>query len=123
MTTNVKQSPTDTPLSRSVSGVLGCGVFEGLCLIVLLVLGASVVIHFSQIDDPRAYRNSPLIGVEIVGVVVTCFSVPVHLVRAIYFAFRRTFRRVASSTVFAVVTIAIIAWAMWYDAPTIIYAT
>ena len=124
MSTKPYQSTgNDTQLPHSVSSFLGFGVFEWICIVILSALGVSVAIHYSLIDDLTAYRNSPLIGVEIVSLLLAFASVPVHLVRAIYFVIRGRFRRTASSTALAVATIAIAIWAMWYDAPTILYAT
>ena len=112
---------TQSPLSSK--SYFGLDAFEWLSVTLLAVFAASVAIHYSLIDDPNAYRNSPLIVVEFICLILALVSVPVHLARTIYSLANRRFRRALSSAVLAIATIAVSGWAIWYDAPTLIYLT
>ena len=96
---------------------------EWICVVPLVVLVVSCLYHYSLIENPQQYRNSMCIGAEVLALMMAMCCVPFHVIRAIIFCFQRRFRKALLSLLAAGLTFAVIGWAMWYDAPTLIYMT
>jgi hypothetical protein len=88
-----------------------------LCLI------ASAICHWTQIDDLKIYRESMWIAVEMATMCISIFIIPVHLLRATFFLFKKKFKYAAIALGSIIFTIAAIGLANWFDAATLIYMT
>ena len=100
-----------------------CGPFETIALIELFLLSLAVVLHSLQLDDLTTYRQSPLIVIEVLGLLGAFFLVPVCLIRAIYLLFCCQLLRAIVNGIICVTAIGIATWAMWFDSPTLIHMT
>lgn len=89
----------------------------------LAALSIAVCLHSLQLHDLNAYRNSPLIGIEVFGLIGAFLLVLVFLLRTIYFLVCRQFRKATVNAIICAVAIGVAMWAMWFDSPTLIYMT
>ena len=108
---------------RPLSGGYLIGVPESLALLVLAILSLAVILHWFQLGDLNAYRNSLLIPVEFFALLGALLMMPALLIRAIYLLCCRQFRQAAVNILLIVTAIAVVVWATWFDAPTLIYMT
>ena len=99
------------------------GIFEVCEFLVMAFVLSSAVGHQLQINNLDAYRTSPLIFFEIVGVLGALALVPVALARAVYLLLVRRFAAAALNILIAPSALAAVGASMWIDAPTLIYAT
>ena len=105
------------------TGERSFGPLEKLALIELAALSIAAFLHWLQLSDLNAYRNSPLIVIEILGLLGAFLFVPVFLVRATYLLGCRRFRKGLVNAILCAVAFAVVMWAMWLDSPTLIYMT
>ena len=96
---------------------------EMLALIVLATVSVAVFLHWLQRDDFQAYRQSPLIVIELLGLLCVLLLVPLFFVRGIYLLIRRRFLGAMFSLTVSALSIGVAAWAMWLDAATLVYMT
>ena len=96
---------------------------ETLALIVLAALSISVFLHSLQLPDLDAYRHSPLIVIEVLGLIGALMLVPVFFVRAMYLLVCRRFRHAIVNAILSGASMGVAMWAMWYDSPTLIHMT
>ena len=99
------------------------GPAEILALIVLVTVSLAVFLHWLQSADIHAYRQSPLIAVEMIGLLGVFALVPVFFVRALYLLARRQLRSALVNLIICAAAAGTAAWAMWLDAATILYMT
>ena len=87
------------------------------------MLVASALLHRMQNDDPVAYRQSNLIIVELITLVVSALSALGHFVLVICFLIQREFKlAMITFAVFVALILAVIV-ALWADAPTLLHMT
>lgn len=99
------------------------GPVEKISLVPLVALVVASIYHGSLIENPQLYRNSICIVVELVSLLIALICVVVHFARFTSFCYLRKFSRALVSLCACIATFVVVAWAMWYDAPTILYAT
>lgn len=99
------------------------GPVEKICLVPLVVLVVASVYHYSLIENLQVYRSSVYRGVESIAMVVACLCGVIHFARFTSFCYLGKFKRALVSLCAFVATFVLVAWAIWYDAPTLIYAT
>jgi hypothetical protein len=84
-----------------------------------LVLAATI--HRLQLGNLDAYRTSPLIFIEVVGVLAAFGIVPLAFVRALYLiAAARPLAAVFNGAI-CLLALAAVGVAFWIDAPTLLY--
>lgn len=99
-------------------GWLEIGVACGLAILMLAGVG-----HRCQLHDVNAYTKSPLIAIEILGILATTAMIPVLLGRFLYCAIRRRFKTAIVAALLAIASVGVIVAVIFIDAPTLIYAT
>ena len=109
--------------SRLATSKLQLTVFDAACGLLAGVFIAAVIAHQLMLDDLQAYRNSFLIAVEFVGLLLLLLSLPAHGLRAIYFLTAKRFIQGGCSLLAMGLTASVAAWGIWYDAATLLYMT
>jgi FtsH-binding integral membrane protein len=99
------------------------GVYEIVVLGLLGVLLAAALLHRLQLGNREAYVTSPLIAVEVLGVLVAFVVAFITFLRAVHFLFKRRFANAALSLFLAVLAVVVSLAAMMIDYPTLVYAT
>jgi hypothetical protein len=99
-------------------GWLEIGVAFGLAILMLAGMG-----HRCQLHDVNAYTTSPLIAIEILGILAVLALIPVLLARFLYCAIRRRFKTAIVTALLAIASVGVIVAMMLIDAPTLMYAT
>jgi hypothetical protein len=106
--------------------------FESAVLCGLVVFLSAAIAHRCQVPfDPdaatevniKAYTGSPLIAVEVVGVLASLAIIPVLVVRSIYLFWQKRILAAVTAISLCPVTFGALLLAMWIDAPTLVYAT
>lgn len=106
------------------AGVLGLlGPPETLALLELAVLSIAVFLHWLQLQEVIAYRQSPLIWVEILGLNGAFLLMLIFLIRTGYLLCCRQFAGALVNAIICATALGVAIWAMWFDAPTLIYMT
>lgn len=97
----------------------------------LAVLLAAATLHRMLLPDDQntlmeevnAYRQNPLICIELFGVIAAFAVIPLALCRSLYFALQRRWAASAVNLGICFLAHGVIVAAMWIDAPTLIYST
>ena len=118
---NPYQSSDDPTAEKSTRSAIG--VWEYLCFAVVAALAVAAVSHYHMIHDLNAYRSSQWIRVEFIALLLSAVTVPISLMRAVFFASCAQYSRAFVGFITCVSVALIAMWAAWYDAPTIMYAT
>ena len=121
----MKLNPYQPSVSNASSGNDDpwLGMVEKICFAPLVVLVVACIYHYSLIENPQLYRNSICIVVEVASLLVALVCVVIHFARFTSFCYLRKFRQALVSLFACIATFVVIVWAMWYDSPTILYAT
>ena len=93
----------------------GASLFAGMVL-------AAATAH-RQFLGSKYYVANPLIFIEVAGVVVLLFSVPVSLILAIYFLIKKEWSSLVAALMVASIAFLSALLAMQIDYPTLIFAT
>jgi len=97
--------------------------FEIAALVSLCVLVLAATAHRSQIGNLDSYRRSPLIAVEVIGVLTALTMATLAILRSCYLAFHRRWKGTVLNVLISGLAIGAIYLALWIDAPTLIHAT
>lgn len=122
MNPNPYQSPMPSQGKKLTwRGAFGPIELIALCACAVTVLGAGG--HRLLLSDPDAYRSSPLIALEIVGVLILLAIIPFAFFRAVILFCKGRPAGAAVNVLACVLAIVAIAASFWIDAPTLLYAT
>jgi len=90
-------------------------------VLVGLVLVASAGVHSLFLGDPDAYRNSPLIAIELLLVVALCPTLALQPFVAVYAMWQRKWAELGAVVVSSVAAMGLWLVAMVLDEPTLVY--
>ena len=99
------------------------GPIEKICLAPVVVLVVASVYHYTLIEDLELYRSSMCVGVKVVALLISILCAVLHFARFTSFCYLGKFRQAVVSLCASIATVAVSAWAMWYDAPAFMSAT
>jgi hypothetical protein len=110
------------PLSRFELAVC-CGLAAFLAAAITHRCQLPLIIDDATEMDIRAYTSSPLIAVEVVGVLGTLGIIPVLMLRSVYLVYRKRIVAGMAALVLCPISFGSLLFALWIDAPTLVYAT
>ena len=111
-------SRAQLPSQDAWFGWFEIAIICGLMFVLLAVIG-----HRCQFQDFGAYRSSPLIVFEVLGVLATLATIPVMGIRVIYCLTRRRFRSAIIAVLLGFAAIGTFVGSLLIDSPTLMYAT
>ena len=135
MEANPYESPVGTGLEHPRSqrkDRRAISLFEVVIVFGLFLFLIAAIAHRCQLPyDPdaatevniKAYTGSPLIAVEVVGVLASLAIIPVLVVRSIYLFWQKRTLAAVIAISLCPVSFGALLLAMWIDAPTLVYAT
>jgi hypothetical protein len=123
MTINPYQTPEATDSQPPVPRQRYLGFLEYLALAAFFIVAGAATVHRLQLDNLDAYRHSPIISVEVLGVAFLFLLPILFIIQTIWLLFLRKFWRAAVSILFGLISFILTIATMWIDPATIIYMT
>ena len=120
-TTSAKSPETTTASKIDWRGLFRPFEILVCCGIVILLCVATV--HRFQFGNFDAYRSSPLVAVEVLGVLGAFGLVPVLLIRSLFLACHGRISGAILNVLLCLLACGAALLAMWIDSPALMYAT
>ncbi len=116
MNLNPYQTPeTEEPQPPVATGTRYIGPLEYFFIAVFAIAAGAALAH--RWGDPAAYRHSPLIAVELIGVLLLVLLVLAFLFQTVLLLALGKLRRAAVSAIFGVLSFFAAIVPLWIDAP------